>query len=68
MFEREDIGLGAVILIVYFLTRIFAEEWSGGADGQHLGRPLPIVGRRRKKPASESWAATAGRVESRSQG
>jgi hypothetical protein len=31
MFEREDIGLGAVILIVYFLTRVFAEEWSGVA-------------------------------------
>jgi len=28
MFERDDIGLGTVILIVYFLTRVFAEGWS----------------------------------------
>ena len=66
MFERDDIGLGAVILIVYFLTRVFAEEWSGVAV---LTVSISVclyrwLRRRRKKQASESWAATTGRVES----
>jgi hypothetical protein len=45
MFERDDIGLGAGILIVYFLTRVFAEEWSGVAVltvSISVG-PLPMV-------------------------
>ena len=66
MFERDDIGLGAVIFIVYFLTRVFAEEWTGVAVltvsvSAGLYRWLR---RKRKKRASESWAATTGRVES----
>jgi hypothetical protein len=65
MFERDDIGLGAVILTVYFLTRVFAEEWTAPAVltvtiSAGLYRWLR---RRRKKRASESWAATTGRVE-----
>jgi len=65
MFERDDIGLGAVILVVYFLTRVFAEEWTGVAV---LTVSISVglyrwLHRRRKKQASESWAATTGRVE-----
>ncbi len=65
MFERDDIGRSIVLFTAYFLTRVFAEKWT-----------LPVmlvlsvtialyrlVRRRAKKRASESWAATTGRVE-----
>jgi hypothetical protein len=66
MFERDDVGLGAVVVTVYFLTRVFAEDWTGIAV---LTVSISVgvyrwLRRRRKKRASESWAAATGRVES----
>ena len=65
MFERDDIGLGAVIVVAYLLARVFAEEWTGVvvltvSISAGLYRWFR---RRRKKRTSESWAATTGRVE-----
>ena len=66
MFERDDIGLGAVIFIVYFLTRVFAEDWTAVAvlSVSILAGLYRWFRRSRKKRASESWATTTGRVES----
>ena len=65
MFERDDIGLGALVFIVYFLTRLFAEEWAHAAalTAGILASLYRWLRRRQKKRASESWAATTGRVE-----
>jgi hypothetical protein len=66
MFERDDLGLAAVVFIVYLVTRVFAEEWTAVAVltvtiSAGLYRWLR---RTRKNQASESWPATTGRVES----
>ena len=66
MFERDDIGLGTLIFAVYFLTRVFAHDWTGLAvlSISIAAGLYRWFRRRRKKRASDSWAATTGRVES----
>src|SRR5947209_8604345 len=69
MFERDDIGWGAVILIVYFLARVIGlitEGWVGVAllTISIAAALFRCFDRRLNKQASESWAATTGHVES----
>lgn len=64
MFERDDIGLGAVILIVCFLTRVLAEQWTEVAVLTVISAGIyRWLRQRRKKRASESWASTTGRIQ-----